>query len=184
MPEYKPLPATLDARRVVDGETAQCWFLNWAVMDAGVYQLVRTAQAGAWYRFSVSAQAWCDEGNDPRVSQGEMYVALGIDPYGRTEPFGMGVLWSRWAWVSADHERVESPIVQAQGGLVTVYVRAWNKWRLRHNDVYVDAARLDLVELGGEPGPEPEPGEGVDYERIRGIVREEVGQREPVRWPR
>jgi len=173
MPEYKPLPRTLDAERVVEGETAQCWFLNWKVMDAGVHQTVE-ADEGSWYQFSASLQAWCDKGNDPRVSQGEMYVSLGIDPYGVLEPFRVGVMWSPWQWVSAEHRRLESPVVLARHTRITVLVRAWNKWRLRHNDVYVDAARLEEVDVGGGSGPGPAPGEGVDYGRIRGIVREEL----------
>jgi hypothetical protein len=181
MPEYKALPTSVDARRVADGDVAQCWFLNWKVMDAGVYQVVGVKE-GEWYRFSALAQAWCDKGNDPRVSRGEMYVALGIDPYGRQEPFGMGVLWSRWEWVGPEHLLLGSPIVQAQKAEITVMVRAWNKWKLRHNDVYVDAAALDTVELGGG-GPDPGPGTGVDYVRIQDIVREELKGRAPVRWP-
>jgi len=181
MPEYKPLDATIDARRVVHGERAQCWFLNWKVMDAGVYQVVPALEE-EWYQFSVSAQAWCDSGNNPSVSQGEMYLALGIDPYGRRSPFEMGVLWSPWHWVGPMHERMESPLVQARENQVTVLIRAWNKWKLRHNDIYVDHALLE-VGLPWEP-PTPAPGEGVDYEQIRGIVRAELAGREPVRWPR
>jgi hypothetical protein len=26
----------------------------------------------------------------------------------------------------------------------TVFIRAWNKWRLSHNDVYLDAATLEV----------------------------------------
>jgi len=171
MPEYKPLPRSLDARRVVDGDTAQCWFLNWKVMDAGIYQVVDVTE-GKWYRFSVSAQAWCDKDNDPALSRGEMYLSLGIDPEGESSPFRVGVQWSPWKWVGPDHKRFESLEVQAQKPAITVCIRTWNKWKLRHNDVYVDAALLETVDHGG--GGPVEPGEGVDYERIREIVREEL----------
>ena len=32
LPEYKSLSRSEDARRVWDGETAQCWFIRWRVM--------------------------------------------------------------------------------------------------------------------------------------------------------
>ena len=195
-PEYKPLPKLLDPRRVVEGDTAQAWFLTNRVKDGGVSQRVRVTP-GEWYVFSVSLQAWCTNSNDPTISNGEMYAAIGIDPAGREDAFEVGVVWASWEWVGPDHKRYASRTVQAEGEYITVFVRTWNKWRLKHNDIYADAGRL--VRASG-PGPQPTPQPTqtpqptplpcptctpggscqVDYARIERIIAD----REPVRWPR
>ena len=195
-PEYKPLSASLDPRRVVEGDTAQAWFLTSKVMDGGIYQRVRVTP-GEWYVFSVSLQAWCTNLNDPAVSNGEMYATLGIDPDGRTDAFEVGVIWMGWQWVGPNHKRYESRAVQAESEYITVFIRTWNKWRLKHNDIYADVARLERV---SGPGPQPTPlptwtpqptplpcptcvpGGScvVDYDRIENIVAD----RPPVWWPR
>jgi len=182
MPEYKPLPASLDARRVVDGDTAQCWFLNYKVMDAGIYQRV-PVEHNHWYQFSVSAQAWCSNSDDPAVSDGEMYLSLGIDPRGKEEPFELGVVWQPWAWVGPTHERFYSLPVRARDDHITVYVRSWNKWRLKHNDVYVDAASLTEIDVcPDQPDPGPGPTECQFSEAavesvVRRVVVEELERR-------
>jgi len=178
LPEYKPAPKSVDPRRVLDGDTAQCWFIRWKVMDGGVYQRVQ-ATVGAVYQFNVAAQAWCSNGDDPAVSDGELYASLGIDPNGGTDAFAPGIAWTEWEWIGAEYKRLGSHKVLAGAGQITLFIRAANKWALSHNDIYVDDAHL--TEEGGGPGPEP--GEPVDYDRIRQIVREELAARNPVVWP-
>ena len=90
-PEYKPILASQFPYRVADGDKAQCWFAFSRVMDAGIWQQIPVS-AGKVYQFSVSVQAWSSNGDDPRVSDGEMYTGLGIDPWGRTDAFELGVL--------------------------------------------------------------------------------------------
>lgn len=174
MPEYKPLPRDLDPRRVVDGDTAQCWFIRYKVMDAGIYQTVSVTE-GKRYKFDVSLQAWCTQSNDPTVSDGEMYCSLGIDTRGRTNPWELGVLWTPWEWINAEHRRFESLEVQAQASEITLFIRCWNKWRLSHNDAYADDVHLYVI---GEPDPPdpPDPGTctGATPDQVRQIVREEL----------
>jgi hypothetical protein len=168
LPEYKALNRFEDERRVYEGLTAQCWFIRWKIMDAGVYQVVEV-EPGASYTFDVMCQAWCSQSDDPTVSDGDMHVLLGIDPTGGTDPWSSFVEWSGWDRVGADYKRYVSPTVEAEEAQITVFIRAWNKWELSHNDVYVDDAHL-VKQGGGEP-----PGGGdVDYARIRRIVREEI----------
>jgi len=124
---------------------------------------------GASYQFDVAAQAWCSNSDDPTVSDGELYVSLGIDPYGGTDAFAQSVAWTEWAYIGAEYKRLESHKALAGAGYVTLFIRAANKWALSHNDVYIDDAHL--TKAGG--GTEPPVGE-VDYERIRQIVREEI----------
>jgi len=141
LPEYKPLNKSQDPRRVWDGQTAQCWFIRWKVFDAGIYQRV-AVEPGASYQFDAMAQAWCSNSDDPAVSDGEMYVSLGIDPNGGTDAFSAVVGWTDWARVGADYKRFKSPVVVASGEHITVFVRAWNKWKLSHNDIYIDDTHL------------------------------------------
>ena len=46
----------------------------------------------------------------------------------------------------------------------TVFVRAWNKWRLSHNDVYLDAVTLEVE--GTAPG-----GDYVTRQELVGALR-------------
>jgi hypothetical protein len=179
LPEYKALNRSEDARRVYDGNTAQCWFIRWKIMDAGIYQRIPTT-VGAVYSFDAMFQAWCSESDDPTVSDGDMHVLLGIDPHGGMDAFSQEVVWSDWKRADADYKRYTSPQVVALDDHITVFIRAWNKWELSHNDIYVDDCHL-VKEGGGTP---PGGGEPVDYERIEEIVRRVVAERDPVVWPR
>lgn len=168
LPEYKSITRSQDAHRVLHGDAAQCWFIRWKLMDAGIYQRM-PATSGAQYTFDCACQAWCSQSNDPTVSDGDMHVLLGIDPTGGTDAFSGTVIWSDWKWVGPEYQRHTSPTVTALSAHITVFVRAWNKWELSHNDIYVDDCHI-TVEGGGTP-----PGGGdVDYDLIRAIVREEI----------
>lgn len=172
-PEYKPATRAVDAWRVWDTDTAQCWFAFSKVMDAGIYQQVIVEKRALV--FSIQAQAWCSNGDDPRVSDGEMYVALGIDPYGKTDPFELGVIWTPWKPLTGEYQRFVSVPVMPDVDRITVFVRAWNKWRLKHNDIYVDTAGLAYVEGQPPVEPQPEPGTGPSLAEIRQAIREELG---------
>jgi hypothetical protein len=136
-------------------------------MDAGIYQQVRVP-AGAIVDFSIHAHAWCSNSNDPRVSDGEMYCMVGIDPTGGVDPWADSVVWDppNWEFLTAEWKELSVGAV-AQGSRVTVFVRSWNKWKLRHNDVYVDAATL-TISGGGEPGDGggSEPGVSLTEQQV------------------
>lgn len=177
-PEYKEITAALYPYRVKSGDKAQCYFAWSDIMDAGVYQVV-AAQEGAFYQGSAWVQAWSSNADSPQVSDGEMYVSLGIDPQGGTNAYYQTVVWSDWALVRSAYVQLKTPVVQARSNRITFYVRAWHKWALKHGDVYVDDASLMAVGGGVSPAPtvpatSTPPVVGVDYERIRGIMREEL----------
>jgi len=179
MPEYKEAPKAIDARRVSEGLSAQCWFIQYKVMDGGVRQLVPVTP-GRRYRFTVDAQTWCSSSDTPTADDGEMYVSLGLDPLGRTDAKALGVVWSPWQRATNQHVAYQSQVVEATGPAMTVYVRAWNKWRLKHNDIYVDNVRW--LEEGAPEIPEPPtPGEcqALSAEQVEEIVRRVV--REEIR---
>ena len=45
--------------------------------------------------------------------------------------------------MTAEYQALEMQAT-ADAPHATVFVRAWNKWRLSHNDVYVDAVTLEV----------------------------------------
>lgn len=151
VPEYKPLPTSVDPVRVLDGDQAQCWFIRWNLMDAGVMQYV-TVPVGAQVVFSVSVQAWCSQSDDPRTSDGDLDFAIGIDPLGGDDPWAQSIEWSDTVRGTAEYKRIEVSCV-AEASVITVYVRAWNKWKLSHNDAYIDAADLSYTIETDPPAP-------------------------------
>lgn len=153
-PEYKPLPRSLDELRVIDGDTAQCWFTNWKVHDAGIYQRITGITVGATITFRASGQVWCSESDDPRADDAELYFRLGIDREGGTDAYAGHVVWTDFIRGTAEYQEAEISAI-AQATAITVFVRSWNKWPVKHNDMYVDKASL-IVE-GGNGGTPPIP---------------------------
>lgn len=155
-PEYIPATLGVDAGRVIEGARAQGWFLRYKVMDAGVYQRIMDLSVDEPFSFSVYAHAWCSNRDDPRAADGEMYLALGVDLTGGTDARAIHVRWTEWRRLTQDYREL-TIADRTTGPELTVFVRAWNKWRLSHNDVYIDDASF-TVEGGQEPDPDPEPG--------------------------
>lgn len=142
-PEYKPVFERDFPYRVTDGNMAQCWFVRWKVMDAGVYQRITGLPANTKFTFSADVQAWCSQGGDPRVSDGELYFRLGLSLDGTTDPDSPIVIWTDWKRGSTDYQTMSISAITLTPN-VTVFVRAWNKWCLSHNDAYIDNAKLDF----------------------------------------
>lgn len=167
-PEYKRLLKAEHPYRVVDGECSQCWFVRWKVFDAGLYQSVAVPGGISFVQVSVEGQAWSSKGDNEHVSDEELYLAVGIDPYGRTDPNELGVIWSAWWPMGSEFVEVTSPLVEPVNNPVTVFIRAWPKYGVSHNDVIVDKARLQSVtlECDGEPGAPAV----VDYDRIENAI--------------
>jgi len=170
--EYKPIFASDYPYRVLEGDTCQCWFVQFGVMNGGIYQQVNVG-AGKRVTLAVPFQAWCTDGQDPHVSDGEIYLRAGIDVRGGADWKAESIDWTNWVRGSAEYASTSISTI-SETDTITVWIQTWNKWALPgHNDIYVDAVTLDIEgEDGDEPGPEP--GEGVDYARIRAIIREEL----------
>lgn len=169
-PEYKPATLGVDPLRVYEGNMAQCLFATYAVMDAGLYQRIEGLPIDVPFDFSVHAQAWCDNGDDPRVSRGEMYLSLGIDLDGGVDPWSLSVNWIQWVPLTAEYREIDIGGL-TMGPTVTVFVRCWNKWKSKHADVYLDATTFVIEE---KPEPEPPPGEGFSEEDIREFAKDEA----------
>lgn len=165
-PEFFPARAEVDPFRVIDGAKAQGWYVRWRVMDAGVYQTFQVP-ANTQFTFSTNVQAWCSDGGDPRISDGELNFRLGLDLTGGIDPWASNVVWSNWLRGQAEYQKMEIHATSLTMQ-VTVFIRAWNKWELSHNDAYTDDAML--VIKGENEGNEG----GLTEEDVRRIIREEV----------
>lgn len=195
-PEYRYSSLPLDPRRVRSGQKSQIAFVTYGVNLAGVYQQVPgltgnpVVRAGAWM------QSWASAENDPTKNEGgDMFATICIDPRGQADPWARRVQCAEWQWVppsgsgtTGEFAYVRSPEVRADGGQVTVFILWMGRWAVRHNDVYVDDADLQIVGTTGPTAtpyptytPRPTytpyptytpgaPGTGVDYERIKSDV--------------
>ncbi len=150
-PEYKPIDGDLYPYRVTDGDTSQCWFSFSRVSDAGIFQRVENIQDYSLVTFELDAQTWCSNSDNPNTDDGECYLSLGIDPTGYTDPSGRSpsIRWIQWVRLTRNFQRVRATVYHETAGAVTVFVRGWNKWRLKHSDWYIDNARLSVSPVGG-----------------------------------
>ncbi len=146
MPEYKPA-APYDYR-IRSGSNAQQYFTFYGTHDAGVYQQANVG-AGNKVRFSIWIQVWSSEKDDPLISQnnGRVQVQVGIDPYGGTDGLSSNIVWSA-AQQKYDEWFQMSIQTDALANAVTVFVRSTPDFPIKHNDIYLDDAVLEVVGEG------------------------------------
>ena len=149
LPEPEYGLATKQPGRAHTGDKAQFWLSNWAVHNAGVYQIV-TVPSSAWVRFSAWMFGWSSESDQFGMSTGFHHRWLGIDPEGGTDAFSPRIVWSsndrtmdKWAQLTVT--------TQARGGRVSVFVRSQPEAATKHNDVFIDDAELIVVPVPADP---------------------------------
>jgi LysM repeat protein len=155
-PEFRDTaggPQETGPSRRMEGENSQKYFTFYTVHDAGLYQIVANGvKKGDLLRFSVYMMAWSSTDNDPfhSVGQKSMGMQIGIDPYGSNNPWSPSIVWSpvKESWDTFSQFTVEAV---AQGSMVSVWTRSQPTYAIQHNDVYVDAASLNVV--SGRPAP-------------------------------
>lgn len=202
-PEFRPATLAIDPLRVHSGNQSQLWFSFYRNHYAGVFQRDVPVQAGQVYTVSVWAQAWSSGSDDPRKSDVEIYLTLGINPRGDCSRTAKDTVFSNWEYVGATFKHIESQQVRMLGTKACVVVLSSTKYSAKHNDMYVDDAEMALVSQNDTcptpqptpvitpcpecptcPTPTPSSECNVDYDQIRQIMRQELLNREPVRWPR
>jgi hypothetical protein len=150
-PEYKPIMANVDPKRIIEGDATQCWFLTNKRMNAGVMQQVAVG-TGNWCTFSAHVETWCSNEDDPYTDDGEMYARVLIDPRGGFDPEAECVVRGQWHRCRAEYDVIEVQAV-AEANSVTVFVQFWNKWKMEHNDAYLGKAELTVT--GDVPPDDP-----------------------------
>ena len=146
-PEYRPEDAQVyGIRRVRQGRYSQKFFTLYGTHTAGFYQQVQVPKN--WkVRFSIWVQVWSSQKDDPNKSEqpGEYRVCVGIDPYGGTDPLSDRVVWGK---VLEQYDQWIQPTVETESlaETITVFTKAFPRWRVKHNDSYWDEASLELIE--------------------------------------
>ena len=148
-PEFRDTkggPQETGPSRRMEGENSQKYFTFYTVHDAGLYQIVGGIKPGTLLRFSAYMMAWSSTENDPFKSTGQqsMGMRVGIDPFGGNNPWSPNIVWSpvQESWDVFSQFTVEAV---AKNGLVSVWTRSQPVYAIMHNDVYVDATSLNVV---------------------------------------
>ena len=175
-PEVRDAWATVDPRRVLDGDKAILMFSFFRKHDGGFMQTV-SVTPGTRLRVGGHAHAWSNSKDGPHKddglwSEGPGYDAgyrlegedtntdwqnftfyVGVDPTGGTNPYADTVLWGRGAHVYNKYAALPGVEFDATGDTVTVFLRSRVMWPFKHNDAYWDS--ITLTEVDTEPDPTP-----------------------------
>lgn len=135
--------------RIHQGYYSGLCFTFFGKQNAGYYQVVRNIPAGSVVEGSFYAHAWSCGQDDPPLSCGDehgFYFRVGIDPNGGTDPFSGNIVWSS-PYYHYDNFGMVGPVQATVGasGAATLFVQAYGKWPLKHNDAYMDSASLKMV---------------------------------------
>lgn len=178
-PEFKSETAEPLGVWFFHGEKAQHYFSSFGSHDSGLYQQVQLdVPSGTWLEFSAWVRVHtsdCDDScvsplepcNDLGNSHGTYRVSVGIDPYGRTpedlgatppdsseqpiawSPLEMPVRYDMWVQLKVT--------AQAQSDHVTVYLRGYPEWPVKHNDAWWDETALRVLDSAPSATDTPGP---------------------------
>jgi hypothetical protein len=170
-PEFKQANISVDPNRVRSGEDAQQYFRPWARHKAGLYQQVAVSP-GSLLRFTVYGHAWssfcrekddhldCDPRNSYQDSVNPIFMKIGIDPLGGTDPFSPNIVWGeeKSVYDNFDLFTVEAT---SQGGQVTAFIYSMPLYAAPVVNVYWDDASMVVLQEGvsgdGEEEETPPP---------------------------
>ncbi|MCE2490889.1 MAG: LysM peptidoglycan-binding domain-containing protein [Anaerolineae bacterium] len=145
-PEFIPAWETDEHAYVHEGESAQSLRSFYATFDAGLYQKIEDVEKDSWLRFSAFAWVWSSVTDDPEQSEqdGDVFVQVGIDPAGGTDPQSEDIVWSEISYEIYDSWREYVVVTQATSEEVTVFLRAFVADPVRNTQVWFDQTRLIL----------------------------------------
>jgi hypothetical protein len=170
-PEFKP---EMQEQYVTAGHHSQRWFSTFARQFGVIWQQVEVTP-GHWYRFACDGYVISDP-------PGSHALFVGIQPWSG-DIFDRRMVWGQELQVTGEWQRI-AVTAQAWGHHITVAVGSNNAWPTRNNTIYVDNCTIDVVEFVDECPPCPDPGDPGTIDLIRQVIRDELEQRPPVRWPR
>jgi hypothetical protein len=150
---FRSATLDIDPLRVRTGAQSQLWFSFYRNHLAGVFQRDIPVQVGQVYTASVWAQAWSSASDDPRKSDAEIYLTIGINPRGDCSRTAKDTVFSNWEYVGATFKRIESQPVRMLKGTACVFILSSTKYSVKHNDMYVDDAEMMLVPQSGTACP-------------------------------
>jgi hypothetical protein len=148
-PEYKPADGVNYPNRVRSQPSAQVYFKSFGQFRAGVYQQVLNVPTGARLQFSAYGQGWsCEDfsqcGGGVSYNPANMYMRVGIDPHGNTNPHSRHVVWSDY-FNPIDRWEVRCVVTEALHHIVTVYLWSSPDGPRQNQDAYWDDASLVVL---------------------------------------
>lgn len=164
-PEFQPIEARLYPNRVHNGNFALSYF-SWGRMhEAGLFQHVESVPEGSLVRFSIWMMGW--QCYDPNACQGgrrsdapaRFHFQIGIDPNGGWDPWSHDVVWSAESETFDEWKLFQVEAWMKNSTAATVFTRSraeWD-WARTNNDVYVDDARLEVIQAAYPDQPLPAP---------------------------
>ena len=177
-------PPFLEPPRIYADQRALKFFTFYRIHDAGVYQTVTTIP-GATYRLTFHAHAWSNPEDDAYASAdapGAFYALAGtaglsdaqrnftfmagVDVEGRSDPFLPTIQWGQGAHIYNVYAAVPSLTFTSTGASTTIILRSNVLWPFKHNDAYMDAVTLEVVETPVECYGEPRE----DYQRTYNVI--------------
>lgn len=147
-PEFKP---TNLGNRIHSGASAQQYFKSFAQYVAGVYQVVENPQLtpGTRIQFSAYGQGWsCIQGADcsagVSVEPANMYMRVGIDPTGGTDPHSRTVKWSNY-FNPIDRYEIQCVETVAESNRIVVFTWSSPDQPRLNQDSYWDDGALVVI---------------------------------------
>lgn len=148
-PEFKPAEVATAPNRVHSGNSAQQYFKSFGMFKAGMQQSVLSVPVGSRLQLSAHGQAWsCEEFNlckdGSSVNPSNMFMRVGIDPKGGTDPFSNAITWSAY-FNPLDQWQVACVEEIAEAEVVTVFLWSSPDGPRQNQDVYWDDASLVVL---------------------------------------
>jgi len=187
-PEWQEETSQIGKGRVMVG-SAQKIALTTANWDAGIWQKVKVVP-GRWYRFWAHLYMWSSQQDDPdsSIDNGKMRVMVGVNPWGHW-PLHYATIWGMELPQICYNQWYKAEVLfEAWADEVSLIVRGFPEWAVKHNDLYIDECGLEEVSVvidgkvpEPEPEPDPEPGEPpvvteVDYAKIASLTAEATAE--------
>ncbi len=164
-PEFRPVDGWLYPKRVHNGRWAEMYFSFGRMHEAGLFQHVENVPEGSLVRFSIWMMGW--QCHDPDACQGgrrsdapaRFHLQVGIDPNGGWDPWSQDIIWSQSQESFDEWKLFQVKAWMKNSTAATVFTRSraeWD-WARTNNDVYVDDARLEIIQTAYQDKPLPAP---------------------------
>lgn len=138
------------ANRVKNGATALRQYTENATHTGGIYRILTDVKPGSRVKFTIGGLVWSTNDNSPLSTRpsSDIKLRIGIDPLGgnngKASPLNGQVVWSS-EQDAKDKFATFAVEAEAKAATVIVYTYATMKDPVRHNEVYWDDARIEVM---------------------------------------
>lgn len=150
------------ANRVKNGATALRQYSENATHTGGIYRILTDVKPGSRVKFTIGGMVWSTNDNSPLSTRpsSDIKLRIGIDPLGgnngKASPLNGQVVWSA-EQDAKDKFATFTVEADAKASTVIIYTYATMKDPVRHNEVYWDDARIEVLApvVAAASGPAP-----------------------------